>query len=328
MEIKIDDVLKAITDGKVNAKSLAGKLKDIDGAKEVFNNYATIEVEKQLPEKLKTATKGLLDELSKATGVKIEEGENAKKYGSRVATELKKGVEPNDRIKELEAELEKTKNSDKLYQHLKTEMSSLKQDFQTQLKAKDEELKGKVAEMVTARKEAIISADFAQIKRNPSIPEVIFNDWKANQIKTRAENSDLDEAGNIRYKKADGSYHRNSELGYASLVEIMKSDESAKGLFADAAGGGASDKAAPSKDGGQGINKKGTKYTLEGQKTADADTRKVILGVDSFSSKREFGDKFEEAMRDLGVPYGTADYQHLEDQALKEYNYSELPSGL
>jgi len=33
-------------------------------------------------------------------------------------------------------------------------------------------------------------------------------------------------------------------------------------------------------------------------------------------------------MRELGVATRTEDYQHLEDQAIKEYNFLDLPSGL
>jgi len=285
MDIK--EVLKAIDDKKINPKELVAKLKDNAEAKEVFDNYSKIKLEEVLPEKIKESTKKTLSDLSKALGVKIEDGEDLTVYGKRALEKLKTTAEPTEEIKELQAKLAKAQEGDKLYQHLKSEKEQLERSFTEKLKAKDEEISAKVLEMKNKSKEVLVRQDFAKMKPSSSIPKAIYEDWKEQEIKKVVERSDLDENGKIRYKKEDGSYYRNSTLGYAALDEIYKLDESKKEIFAtENGGGGASDKVTTTNDGGTAYNAKSKNYSIVGSKGTDSDSRKVVLGVDSFANKK------------------------------------------
>lgn len=327
----IEEILKAIEEKKIDPKTLAGKLKDKDGAKEVFDNYAKVQIERQLPAKLDEAKKALLGEVAKATGVKFEDGDDVAKLAAKAKEHLGKNSDASEREKELQAEIEKLKDSDKLAKHLKEEKEQLEKAYKEKLQAKEEEIKAKVTEMTNTRKASIIDSQFASLEsnRNPNIPEAMFKEWLQSKKAQYLANSDFDENGKLFYKNDKGEKIRNENVEYADIAYILKNGESTKDFFGgDNNGGGASDKVTQTPNGGQGTGKVSGKYSIVGEKTNDADKRRVKLGVEAFNTRVEFNKEFSQAMKELGVAQNSQDWITLEKAAFEDYKFNDLPSGM
>lgn len=313
----LEEIKKAVKENPSLAKELAvWSTAETNEGKEILKNFATAEVDKAVKEKTAEIYTNIDNDLFEVLGVRKKTDQKTYDFLKTIAGEYKdlKGkadkLNDNEEIKSLKAELEKMKNEGSVNEHWKKIYDEAVAKWETEKKALNDELTAKGTEFLQAQIKADLQSGLSGLRLRDDIPKEAIDALVNIETEKILKTAKIVE-GKIVYHKEDGSPYLNDEYKPITAQEIWGKT---LGTLIKNDGGQQGGGANPKIENGKVVK------TGEG----DNATIKLVLDKSSFSTKREFNDRAEEALRKQGIALGSAEFNKAIDEAYKEYEVDKL----
>lgn len=289
---------------------------DTQEGKELLQNYAKAEVEKAVKENTAEIYTNIDNDLFEALGVRKKNDQKTYDFLKKIAGEYKElkdkadKLNNDEKVKELEQQIKKMQDEGSVNEHWKKIYDEAVSKWEKEKKEITDKLTAKETEFLHAQIEADLRSGLSTLTLRDDVPkEAIDALVKVETEKVLKGAKIID--GKVVYHKEDGSPYLNDEYKPITSKEIwgkalgtlIKSDE-------PRGGGGAN----PKIESGKVVK------TGEG----DNATIKLVLDTKSFSTKREFNERADDALRKQGIAVGSKEYNDALVGAYKEYEVDKL----
>jgi hypothetical protein len=301
--------------------ALAGQIavwttSETDAGKELLTNFAKAEVEKAVKENTAEIYTNIDNDLFEKLGVRKKNDEKTYDFlkgiaGDYKALKDKAGALDNDAvIKQLKADIKKMQDEGSVNEHWK----KIHDEAVVKWEAEKTELAGKITEkekeFFEAQVEADLRAGLSGMTFKDGIDQDVIDTLVSAKKDKIVKGAKIVE-GKVVYHKEDGTPILNKEYKPITPKEIW-GEQLGTLIKSDAPAGG----------GGANPTLKGGKVVTTGE--GDNATIKVVLDEGSFSTKVEFNNRVDEALRKQGIAVGTKEYNDATLNAYKEYDVDKL----
>lgn len=289
---------------------------DTTEGKDILTNFAKAEVEKAVKEKTAEIYTNIDNDLFEALGVRKKHDQKTFDFLKKIAGEYKELKDKSDElnndeeVKKLKAEIKKMQDEGSVNEHWKKIHDEAVAKWEQEKSELNEQLTAKETEFMDAQIEADLRSGLSSLTLRDDVPQEAIDALvkvETEKVKKGAKLID----GKIVYHKEDGSPLLNNEykpitpkeIWGKALGTLIKSDD-------------------PKGGGGANPTIKGGKVVKTGE--GDNASIKIVLDKESFSTKREFNDRAEDALRKQGIAVGSKEYNDALVGAYKEYEVDKL----
>lgn len=315
--MNIEEIIAKAKEDQNFRKGLVMWAKDTEEGKEVLNNFATAEFDKKIGEKVSEIHQGYDNDVFEILGQKKKNEQKSYDFIKEIATELKtlresKGDNNVEKVKELETKIKDLEANGSLGEYWK----KMHDDVVKQATEKENELKNQLSKKDEDFRTVQIKTELASalngLKFKEGIPkEAIDAMIQVNESKILNNAKIID--GKVVFHKEDGSAWLNNEYKAISSQELVGSF---LGSMID------NETKTPGSGGGAPPTIKTGEIVVTGE--GDNAKKKLVLDVNSFSTKLEFTRVAEKALKAQGVTVDNPDFNRMIDEARVEYKVSEL----
>lgn len=288
---------------------------DTSEGKELLQNFAKAEVEKAVKETTAEIYTNIDNDLFEALGVRKKNDQKTYDFLKKIAGEYKElkdkadKLNNDEKVKELEAQIKKMQDEGSVNEHWKKIYDEAVGKWEKEKKEISEKLTAKETEFLHAQIESDLRSGLSSLQLRDDVPkEAIDALVKVETEKVIKGAKVID--GKVVYHKEDGSPLLNDEYKPITPKEIWGKALGTLIKNDDPKGGGAN----PKIENGKVVK------TGEG----DNATIKLVLNKESFSTKREFNERAEDALRKQGIAVGSKEYNDALVGAYKEYEVDKL----
>ena len=198
--------------------------KDTDEGKELMNNFAQVEFDKKVGDKVFEIHKGYEDDIFEILGVRKKADQKTYDFVKELAGQLKdfKGMKPDDKdakIKELSDKVKELNDGGEINNHWKGIYEEALSKWETREKELNDTITAKDGDFLKAQVMADLTTGRSSLKFQENLPEEVIN-----AMVTMHEGKILAGAklvdGKVVYHKEDGTPWMNSEIKPISAGEI------------------------------------------------------------------------------------------------------------
>lgn len=311
------EIKKAVQENPSLAKEIAvWSTGDTTEGKELLTNYAKAEVEKAVKETTAEIYTNIDNDLFEVLGVRKKNDQKTYDFLKKIAGEHKELKDKADKlngdetIKDLKAQIKKMQDEGSVNEHWKKIHDEAVAKWEKEKSDLTEQITTKEKEFFEAQVEADLRAGLGGMTFKEGIDQDVINTLVDAKKKKIVEGAKIVE-GKVVYHKEDGTPLLNDEykpitpkeIWGKALGTLIKSDD-------------------PKGGGGANPTIKGGKVVKTGE--GDNATIKVVLDEGSFSTKVEFNNRVDEALRKQGIAVGSKDYKDAMLNAYNEYEVDKL----
>lgn len=311
-----EEIKKALEANKDLKKQVAVWSSSTEEGKELLTNHAKAEVEKAVKEATAQLYTNIDDDLFEVLGKRKAANQKTYDFVKGLANELKElrgkadKLNDNDKIKELEAKIKQMESDGSVNEHWKKIYDEASAKWENEKKEMGEKIAAKEKEYIISQIEADLQKGLASLKLRDDIPQQAVDALVEAQKQKILKSAKIIE-GKVVYHKEDGTPLLNQEFKPITPKEIW--EDVLGGIVTtnkDQSGGNAN------------TTVKEGKVIEKGQ--GDNATIKLVLDEDSFSTKQEFNEKAELALRKQGIGLGDKRFKQAILEAYERYGVDKL----
>lgn len=310
------EIKKAVQENPSLAKEIAvWSTSDTTEGKELLANYAKAEVNKAVKETTAEIYTNIDNDLFEVLGVRKKNDQKTYDFVKKITGEYKtlkekaESLNNDDEIKRLKSEIKEMQEKGTVNEHFKKMYDEAVAKWEKEKNELTEQITTKEKEFFEAQVEADLRAGLGGMTFKDGIDQDVINTLVDAKKKKIVEGAKIVE-GKVVYHKEDGTPLLNKEYKPITPKEIWSKELGTLIKDGSQSGGGAK----PTIKEGKVIK------TGEG----DNATIKVVLDESSFSTKVEFNQRADEALRKQGIAVGTKEYENAILNAYKEYEVDKL----
>jgi len=315
-------IKKAVEANPALATQVATWAATTEQGKTILGNHSKMEVDKAIKAKTSEIYQSIDNDMFEVLGVRKDTTEKTYDFLKKIAKEYKtlkdkKGsLDTDETIKGLKAKIKEMEDSGEINKHWKGVYDSALEEW----KRKEEEFNNKYSqkekEYFEAQVEADLKAGLSGIQFMQNIPQSMIDTFVDAKKASIMEGAKI-ENGKVVYYDKDGKPKVNSNYAPMNSKEIWGVE--LKDIISTNQEGG--------KGGGATTNpitegKVTTTTTGEGDKSVT--TTRLVLDKSSFTTKREFNEVADAALRKEGLAVNSKEYQDAYSAAYKEYEVKGL----
>lgn len=311
-----EEIKKALKADEDLSKKVALLAIETQAGKTILDNYAKIEVDRAVGLKTAEIYTNLDNDLFEVLGVRKPHEQKTYDFIKKVAGEYKElktkegELGNNDKVKELERELEELKGKGGANEHWKGVYQNSLETWKEEKQKLIESLKTQEEAFWEAQIDADLSKGLSSLSLKKDIPEAAIKALIEVKKKEIKEGAKLIE-GKVVYHKQDGTPILNKEYTPISSHEIWRE------TLGDIIDSGTT-------TGGGGANPSLKKGVIERIGEGDTSKIKLILDTSTFSTKVEFNNLADSTLRKQGIEVGTKDYNKALEDAYTRYEVGKL----
>lgn len=310
--MELSEIIKVATEQPELLNGLTEFVTGTDHGKGVLENYAKAEFDKRIGDEISKVHTKYDEDMFEVLGERRGQDQKTYDFIKEKVKALKETSSPESskKVKELEAELKKMRETGEASSHWKSIHEESVQKWNTER----QEWESKYTELEARERSGTINGDLSKglagLKFIASIPSSAMQTIIDSKKEAIIKSAKIVE-GKVVYLKEDGTPFLNAQYANANANEIWQ--ELLKD-FVDSNGGK-----------GSGADEK-IKTEVGGFKRGtDGKVTSFDIEKSSFTTKEEFTKRIKEVATKAGIAYGSTDYNNLMKEAYDRHEVSKLP---